>query len=194
MNFFQDLIPIKKKKIRQDFWYLQSSDQTLKLYDPYARFSILPGKETFSGPHNLKICLSIGRRYNERKASQFFNSTDPLKEKIAEKLGKESGLTMDDVLKRAKDGTLKNILIDIWGKSAKKLGIPVVILQKKKGFEIYEMFKTNDTGEVAQFVWGSLMALGKAIKLFSKEPEKDKQYWKDIIKKNVDRMIDSSYE
>jgi len=182
-----------RKKYRQDIYHIQGKDQTLRLYDPYFRVSVLPSKQTFTGEHDKKLCFSIGRRYNEQKATSFLTSDDPLKEKIAGKLSKETGLTLDEVLKRAKDGTLKNFLIDIWGKSAKKLGIPVIILQKKRGFEIYEMLKTTDIGEVAQIVYGSLIGLGKAVKLFSENPEEELIYWKIHIKKNIDKFLNSGY-
>lgn len=189
----KDVILPKKKKFREDFWHLQPNDDTLKIYDPYARFSVLPGKETFSGSHGKKICLSIGRRYNEQKATAFFNSKSKLKERIAKSLSKESGLTMDDVLKRAKDGTLKNVLIDIWGKSARKLGIPVIILQKKRGFEIYEMIKTDDVGDIAQIVYGSLVALGRAINLFADKKDEELIYWKVHLKKKLDGFLDMGF-
>jgi len=181
------------KKLREDFFYLRGSDTTLKLYDPYIRMSVIPAKKTFSGEHDKKICISIGRAYNEQKATSFLTTESPLKEKIADRLSKETGLTLGEVLKRAKDGTLKNLLIDIWGKSAKKLGIPVIILQKKRGFEIYEMLKTSDIGEIAQVIYGSLIALGKAVKLFSSTPEEELIYWKIHIKKNVDKFINSGF-
>lgn len=181
------------KKLRQDFFNIHFQDQTLKIYDPYLRISVIPAKKTFSGEHDKKIMFSVGRRFNEDKANRLFNSNDPLKEKIIEKLGKEVNLPKDDIIKVHKQGGLKDLLIDAVAFQVKHFGIPVIILKKRASYEIFEYVKTADIGEVAQIVYGGLMALGKSIKLFSECPEEDLLYWKLHIKRNVDKLIDKGF-
>ena len=181
------------KKLRQDFFHIQFQDPTLKLYDPYFRISVIPAKKTFSGEHDKKIMLSVGRRFNEEKATKFFNSDNPLKQKIIEKLSKEVNISQENIIKAQKTGKLKDLLIEAVAFQVKHLGIPVIIYKKKASYELFEYVKTSDIGEVAQIVYGSLVGLGKAIKLFSENPEEELIYWKIHIKKNVDKFIERGY-
>lgn len=176
------------KKVRKEFFHFQPSDNTLKLWDPYIRFSIVKPKKTFTGFHDMKVMISIGRRYNEKKADEFFKSDDPAKEEIMKRFAKEMNQPLERVVEIAKAGMLKNMLLKIWQKSAEKLGIPVIIPEKEKYFEVFEYIKTRDPDEIMQIIYGMLLALGVAIELFVPEKEKDMKV--DFYKFHLQRIYD----
>ena len=161
------------KKLRKEFFHFQPDDNTLRLWDPYLRISIVKPKKTFSGLHDTKVMISIGRRFNKEKADEFFKSDDPAKEEILKRFAKEMNQPLDKVIEVAKAGMLKNIMLKIWKKSAEKLGIPVIIPEKEKYFEVFEYIKVRDPDEIMQIIRGLLLALGVAIGLFVKKNERD---------------------
>jgi len=182
---------VRYKKLRDDVFNLDFKDPTLKLKTPYFRISVLPEKTTFSGKHPKRLCFSIGTRYTPEKAEKFFKSDDPLKAEIIKRMAKETGLTVDDIIKRQKNGKLHNFLIDTWAFTAKKLGLPIIIFKKKRAFEMYEMCKTSDIDEVFSMIMGCLIGLGRAIREFGTKEDLD--IYKLKIKKIVEKLVDKGF-
>jgi hypothetical protein len=182
---------MKIKRLRKIIFHLPFNDNTLKIYDPYFEISIVPEKETFSGKHNKKIMFSIGRKYNDLKARKFFSSDSPLKQKIIERLSKETKLKPEEIVRAQKIGKLKDLLIEAVALQVKHLGIPVFILKKKARYEIFEYLKTSEIDEVLQLWYGLTLSIGRAIREF--DPEKIEHY-RFLMKKNLDNFLDRGYK
>jgi len=180
----------RKRKI---LFNLDFSDPTLKIYTPYLQISLVPGKKTFSGKHETKVMISIGRRYDEKKAREFFSKESDLKKKIVERMSKELNLTPEQIIKSQKQGKLKDLLIEAVAFQVKKLGIPVIIYRKKASYELYEYVKTRKPEEVLQIIYGMLIALGLAIKLFSADPELSLMRYKKLLEKNLEKFLNVGF-
>lgn len=165
-----------RKKMRKDIFNLFGSDKTLKLYDPYFRIYLLPVRNTFTGRHSMKLCVSVGRRFNPEKAKEFLSKNTPQAKRIAKLLAEELKITPEQVIEYAKDGTLKRFFVEVWDKTRKALDIPVFTLpiKKKASYEVYEMFKTNNVGEIFQLWIGITKAMGVAIKYFGSKEDYEK--------------------
>ena len=163
-------------------------DNTLKLYTPYLQISILPRKKTETGEHDLKLCLSVGREFNEEKARKFFNSNDPSKEKILKAFSRETGLSVKEILEKCKkEGLLKRVVVDWIEKKIKQFNIPVTVIRSDKGFQIYEMFKTNDFTEIMQVFWIMVMFVGAGLRLFGDGCTIEEI--EDLMRRNVGKFL-----
>lgn len=178
------------KKLRTDIFNITMSDKTLRLYDAYFRVSDVPSKNTETGFHSRKIMYSIGRRYNPNKVNDFFNSDDPLKDKITSSLAREFNTTPENIIKSHKKGKLHELLTNGVALVVKKLGIPVMVYKKKASFEIYEYCKTEDIDEMMEMVYGTLIALGKGVKTF--DPEKKEHYYYKL-RSNIQKFFNLGY-
>jgi len=185
-----------RKKLRKEFFHFEPEDKTLKIWDPYLRISIVKPKVTFTGFHDTKIMISIGRRFNEEKAEEFFKSKDPTKEEIMKRFAKEMNQPLEKVISLAKAGMLKNMLLKIWKVSAEKLGIPVIIPEKDRYFEIFEYIKLKNPDEVIMLIHGLLIALGASIALFVDKSQKEivKDYYKYHIQNVYEKFVKRGME
>jgi len=181
------------RRMREILFDKIMEDQTLKIYDSYFQISVVPSKETFSGKHDSKIMISCGMRYNDEKAKAFFDSDNPLKEQIINRLSKQIGVTQENIIKSHKTGRLKDLLIEGVALQVRALGIPVVLLKKEARFEIYEYVKTSNIDEILNMLYAMMIALGKAIKTFSEDPNNELTYYKILLKKNLDKFVDRGF-
>lgn len=180
-----------QRKIVTEFY---GSDATLKLYTPYLQISILPQKETITGKHDLKICLSVGREFDEEKARKFIESNDPNKDKILNAFSKEVGVSVSKILENAKkEGALKKVVVEWLEKKIKEYNIPVTVIRSDKGFQIYEMFKTNDFTEIMQVFWRIVMMVGAGLRLFANDVYTLEDI-EELIKRNVGKWLKKGYD
>ena len=81
------------RKIISQFY---GRDSTLKLYTPYLQISILPRKRTETGEHDLKLCLSVGREFDEEKAITSVNLALELLNEYTKYLARRKELLLEN--------------------------------------------------------------------------------------------------